>query len=92
MWFRHARLHLSAVVVGLCLLVVLALGVPTLAQGGGTPIQIGQNATGSVSAEANSAAFALTANAGETAMIQVLAISPGYTPNFRIVTRRGWKF
>ncbi|MBI1257088.1 MAG: SH3 domain-containing protein [Chloroflexi bacterium] len=87
MWFRHARLHVSVVVVGLCLL--LAVGSSVFAQGGGTPIQIGQNATGSVTAEANSASFALTVNAGDTALIQVLAISAGYAPNFRVVNAAG---
>ena len=73
MWLRQARLRLCAVLVGLCLLGVFAPVSLTRAQGGTQPIQIGQNATGTLTAAANTAQFALTSAGGETAMIQVLA-------------------
>jgi len=82
---RRNWLSFSMLVVGLYL---LALGGTVLAQGT-APIQIGQNATGTLSAEANTASFALTANAGDTVMIQVLAISAGFTPNFRVLNSAG---
>ena len=86
MAFRRGFIRFSVVLA--CLL-ALVIGSSVLAQGGGTPIQIGQNATGNVSTEANSAQFALTVNAGDTVMVQVLAISAGYVPNFRIVNAAG---
>jgi len=80
----------SAVAVWLSVLALLTFGGwgSALAQGT-APIQIGQNATGAITAEASSAPFALTANAGDTATIQVLAISANFAPNFRVLNAAG---
>ncbi len=80
MWRKHGLPYL----VVTALLGLLAFGSPAFAQTDATPIQIGQNITGTLSAEASSAQFALTAAGGETALIQVLAISPGFAPQLRI--------
>ncbi len=73
-----------SIIVWFCLFAVCGV---VFAQGG-TPIQIGQNATGALPAGGN-AQFTLSANGGETATIQVLALSAGFAPRFRIVNPSG---
>ena len=70
-----------------CLSLLLCGAV--LAQGEGTPIQIGDNAFGELTADANVARYTLTATGGETARIQVLALSTGFVPRFRVVNPAG---
>lgn len=73
---------------GLVLLCLLALGGAVFAQGG-TPIQIGQNATGALTAEAIIAQYNLTAAGGETAIIQVLSLTTGFAPRFSVLNPQG---
>ncbi len=75
---------LLAALIGLCLIM---LASPILAQGGA--IQIGQNATGTLSAAAVTAQFTVTAQGGETAAIQVLALSQGFVPSFSVANPAG---
>ncbi|MEO8393617.1 MAG: SH3 domain-containing protein [Chloroflexota bacterium] len=82
------RRGLSAGLIWVCLLAVLAVGGAAFAQGT-VPIQIGQNATGTLTTEAPSAQYALTSNGGETVMIQALAISQGFAPNFHVLNPAG---
>src|SRR5687767_4211788 len=74
-------LFVRLAVIGLCLLWSSGYA---LAQES-TPIQIGQNASGEVTAEAPTVRFSLNANAGETATIQVLGLTPGFPPRFRVL-------
>lgn len=67
---------------------LLALAVPTLAQNG-IPIQNGQNAFGELTTEISSVMYTLSPNSGETATIQVLALSPGFIPRFRVLNAAG---
>ncbi len=72
----------------LCLLFGLALvASPSFAQG--VPIQIGQNTIGTLSAEVSTAQYSLTATGGETVMIQVLTLSSGAAPSFRVLNPAG---
>ncbi|MEO8393616.1 MAG: SH3 domain-containing protein [Chloroflexota bacterium] len=88
MFVRQGALRRGAVFVGFCLC-LLALISPGFAQGGSAPIQIGQNATGTLTSDAPTAQFALTVNGGETVLIQVLAISQGFAPNFQVLNPAG---
>ncbi len=85
---RGVALRRGAVFAGLwlCLLVLIS---PGFAQGGTAPIQIGQNATGTLTAEAPSAQYALTSSGREAVLIQALAISQGFAPNFRVLNPAG---
>lgn len=79
-------LRLSLGCVWMCLLII---GSAVLAQSDATPISIGQNAFGELTAEANTARYSVTAAGGETATIQVLALSAGFVPRFRVVNPAG---
>lgn len=73
-------------VVVACLLLVFSL--PAFAQGGGT-VQVGQNVTGTLTAEAPTAQFTFTAAGGESVVMQVLAISTNFTPRFQVLNPAG---
>ncbi len=81
---QRLLLRLSAIFVWLCLLVVSG---PALAQAP-TPIQIGQNAAGQLTAEVGAAQFTLASTGGETATIQVLGFG-GFVPRFRVLNPAG---
>jgi hypothetical protein len=68
---------------------LLLLGGVALAQGEATPIAIGENSFGELTAEANVARYSVTATGGEAARIQVLALSEGFVPRFRLVNPAG---
>lgn len=72
--------------ISLCL-VALAYGAASAQDS--TPIQFDQNTIGELSAESSAARYALTVSGGETATVQVLAISPGFVPRFRILNPAG---
>ncbi|MCC6801356.1 MAG: SH3 domain-containing protein [Anaerolineae bacterium] len=73
----------------LALIVMLLFAGAAQAQNDGAPIQIGQNAVGTLSADVPDMRFALSAFGGETATIQVLALSPGFVPRFRVTNPAG---
>jgi hypothetical protein len=73
--------------IWLCLL-ALSSGW-ALAQGSAVPIQFNQNTIGELSATNSAASYSLTASGGETAVVQVLAVSPGLIPRFRILNAAG---
>lgn len=50
-----------------------------------TPVAIGQNAPGEVTAETSTVRFSFTASGGETAVIQVLGFESGFAPRFRVL-------
>lgn len=62
---------------------LLALAIPAFAQA--TPIRVGENATGTLSAEAPTAQFAFTAAGGESAAIQLLGLTPGFAPRLQVL-------
>ncbi len=66
-------------------------GVPWAhAQGGEpTPINVGENRIGEVTAEVASLSYALTVGAPQTLDIQVLAITQGFAPSFRVIDPTG---
>lgn|GEM_PF-3305340 len=85
-----STLRQNAIRVGLAVwLCLLSVSGIAFAQSDATPIQIGQNAFGELTAEANSARYALTAAGSESATIQVLALSPNFAPRFRIINPAG---
>jgi uncharacterized protein YraI len=74
----------------ICLFLLVLTGISvTFAQGDATPIAIGENAIGMVSAEAMSIRYAVTAGGGETAAIQVLSLSGGLIPRFQVYNPDG---
>jgi len=54
-----------------------------------TPLQLGQNAIGELTANAPTASFAFTASGGESVAVQVLALSPGFIPRFHVLNPSG---
>ena len=78
-------LRLSTAFIWVCLFV---LGSVLLAQNG-IPIQNGQNAFGELTAEVSSASYTLAPSSGETATVQVLAVSAGFVPRFRVLNAAG---
>lgn len=83
---RSAVVRMSIAAVLVCLLVAAS---SVAAQSGGVPVQIGQNVTGTVSAEAPVVRFTLAAAGGETAEIQVLALSGDLLPHLRVLNPAG---
>ena len=76
--------------IGYCLVCLsLLLCGTALAQGEATPIAIGENDFGELTAEVSIAQYSVTATGGETARIQVLALSEGFVPRFRLVNPAG---
>lgn len=82
---HQLRNHLRVITILLCLLSVNAI---VWAQTS-SPIQLGQNTLGELSADAPTAAFALAASGGETVSVQVLAVASGLAPRFRVLNPAG---
>ncbi len=82
-------MSVSRTLVRICAVCLCLLASRVLAQGGASPIQIGQNVTGTLTAEASTAQYVLGTNGGETAVVQVLAISPNFAPSFRVLNPAG---
>jgi uncharacterized protein YraI len=59
------------------------------AQGNPTPITIGENKTGSIDSVGTSTRYTLSVAAPMSVNIQILAISSGFAPNFRVVDPGG---
>ena len=83
---RRVLIQFCCVFVYLSLLLI---GGVALAQGETTPIAIGENAFGELTAEVSIVQYSVTATGGETANIQVLALSDGFVPRFRLVNPAG---
>lgn len=84
MSIQRVLLRLSAIFAWLCVLVMSGLA---LAQAP-TPIQIGQNAAGQLTADVSAAQFTVASSGGETATIQVLGFG-GFVPRFRVLNPAG---
>ncbi len=75
---------MCGVLIWLCL---LALSGQAFAQG--NTIQIGQNTIGTISAANTTVDYKLVAQGGQTAAIQVLGLSQGFVPTFRVLNPAG---
>ncbi len=74
----------------ICLFLLVLTGMSiTFAQGEPIPIAIGENAVGTLSAEALGAQYAVTSFGGETVTIQVLSLSGGLIPRFQVYNPDG---
>jgi hypothetical protein len=67
---------------------LFALPVIAFAQDA-APIAIGQNAVSELTANTPTAIYSLTSTGGESALVQVLAVSPNFIPAFRILNPAG---
>ena len=76
-----------ALVILLCLLLVGALSVS--AQAAATPLNVGENKTGEVVDPAEPVLYTITVGAPLSVNLQVLAITSGFTPNFRVLDPAG---
>ncbi|MCC6805464.1 MAG: hypothetical protein IT319_21470, partial [Anaerolineae bacterium] len=79
-WFLAFVFLLSAFLTG-----AVAVG----AQGSAIPITIGDNKTGNISDPTVGIAYSLSVAAPQSAVIQVLAISSGFAPTFRVIDPGG---
>ena len=70
---------------------LFALSSHALAQDDSPPLQIGENTVGELTAEASTVQFSVSASGGETANIQVLALSPNFVPSFRVLNPAGFE-
>lgn len=82
--FRSVRVILA----GLVLLLGMALGSAVSAQSL-TPIAVGENKPGEITATAPAVSFALTVSAPQTITIQVFGLTPGFAPAFSVLTITG---
>lgn len=77
----------------LSLFIVLMGGLfslPAFAQPGiVTPVNIGENKTGEITAVAPTATYALTVSSPQLASLQVISLTPGFAPMLRILTFDG---
>jgi hypothetical protein len=80
------RIMISFFLIVLCL---LAFSGFAFAQEDATPIAIDQNIFGELTADTTAARYAVTASGGESASIQVLALSEGFAPRFRVINPAG---
>lgn len=87
--FRTMR-HLSWLAVVFLVGVSLS-GAPGVGAQGGepTPITIGENRIGEVTAEVASPSYAVTVESPQSLDIQVLAITQGFAPSFRVLDPAG---
>jgi hypothetical protein len=76
-------------IAGLLCLCCLALCSVVLAQEDATPIEIGQNTSGELTADVSRVDYIVSAAGGETVSIQVLAMSPELAPRFRVLNPAG---
>ena len=74
----------------ICLFLIVLTGMSvTFAQGNPTPIIIGENVIGVLSAESPNAHYVATTSGGETVAVQVLALSGGLIPRFQVYNPDG---
>ena len=81
---RSARLVLA----GMILLIGAALASPAFAQSL-TPIAVGENKPGEVTAAAPSVSYVLTVNSPQTISVQVFGLTTGFAPAFNVLTISG---
>ncbi|HVU13127.1 MAG TPA: SH3 domain-containing protein [Phototrophicaceae bacterium] len=82
--FKHQRLWFLLI---LCLSLVGVLIVS--AQATPPPLTIGQNTTASITDPTTALQYSLTVAAPQSVNIQVLAITPGFAPTFRVIDPSG---
>lgn len=79
----------SAIRMWVCA-VLLLMGVVTVrAQAPGTPINIGENKTGQVTDAGTPVVYTVTVAAPMSINVQVLAITPGFAPTYRVLDSGG---
>lgn len=71
------------------LLIMLCLGVVGVSAQAGTPLAVGQNATGETTATNAVARFTLQVTQPQTVVLQVLGITPGFAPSFTVIDPSG---
>ena len=79
--------HVFKLLITALLCAILSGGVN--AQDAATPISIGENETGQVTDSSGAVLFAFTLGVPMSVDLQVLAITPGFAPTFRIVDPDG---
>lgn len=84
---RKPRQGLVVLLTFLCVVLTGVLSVS--AQTPAIPITIGENKTGNVTGPGTSVGYALSVAAPQSVNIQVLAISSGFAPNFRVIDPGG---
>lgn len=72
----------------LIMLLTAALAAPAAAQAA-TPIQIGENKSGEVTAAAPTRVYTLAIAAPQTATVQILGLTPGFAPAFSVLAPSG---
>ncbi len=70
------------------LIAIFLVGTLTISAQG-TPITIGENETGNVTDAGSAVSYTLTVAAPMSVNVQVLAITPGFAPNFRMIDPGG---
>lgn len=84
---RNSRHGLIILLTCFCIMLVGVFSVS--AQTPVTPITVGENKTGNVTNPTTSVPYALSVAAPQSINIQVLAISQGFAPNFRVIDPGG---
>lgn len=84
----RSRVAVRLFVWVLLLAVTAGMLVPVAAQSM-TPITVGENKSGEVSAAAPTVTYALTVTAPQTITVQVLGLTPGFAPAFSVLNLNG---
>ena len=81
---RTGRNPQPGVLMAAILICAFLIGAVTVSAQSDIPVSIGQNVTGEVTADAPAVVYTIEVAAAQSITLQVLAITPGFTPTFRV--------